>query len=185
LSIALDLSFFGDGVSEEGDKPVLVSTGGTTSEKVIVEKSRRALQVFESSYEIQVRYLNHACLFITIEGLGSFATDPWIIGPAFCNGWWLAEPSPLDAFDVLNGCDFIYISHNHSDHLHEQSLSKIRRDMPILTPSFDSGSTVRSLRDLGFDKIVAPPFGSELVDDAREIAVSVLHSGDFRDDSAS
>ena len=166
---------------QRSKQPLLVSS--RQEEQVFVEKSRRALRPFERSYEVQVRFLNHACLVFSIDGVGTFATDPWIVGPAFCNGWWLAEPSPSDAFEVLNSCDFVYISHNHSDHLHEQSLAKIRKDMPILTAAFDSGSTVRSLKEVGFNNIIAPEFGAELLDMDHEIAISILHSGDFRDDS--
>ena len=113
----------------------------------------------------------------------TFATDPWIHGSAFCNGWWLAKSSPTDAFDILNKCDFIYISHNHPDHLHPESLQRIRKDMPILTAKFQSGSTKEYLHKFGFMNVVAMDFVSSLVDSEKEIHLSVLKSGDFREDS--
>jgi CMP-N-acetylneuraminate monooxygenase len=130
----------------------------------------------------ELRFINHACLIFKVGDI-SFATDPWITGSAFCNGWWLAKPSPKDAFDELNKCDFIYISHNHPDHLHPESLDKIRKDMPILTADFISGSTKEYLTKLGFSDVVAMDFSTALVDTDREICLSVLKSGDFRDDS--
>ena len=40
--------------------------------------------------KIKVRFINHA--FIIFEyGNFSFATDPWAIGLAFANGWWLKK----------------------------------------------------------------------------------------------
>lgn len=130
----------------------------------------------------EIRYINHACLLIRIDEL-TFATDPWIYGSAFSNGWWLAQPSPNDAFDVLNECDFIYISHNHPDHLNEESLQKIRKDMPILTADFQSGSTKEYLHKLGFMNVFAMDMSSSLIDYKKQIHISVLKSGDFRDDS--
>lgn len=135
-----------------------------------------------SNKTTEIRFINHACLLVKMGDI-NFATDPWIDGSAFCNGWWLAKPSPIDAFEALNKCDFIYISHNHPDHLHPESLKKIRKDMPILTADFKSGSTKNYLHSLGFLNVIAMDFSSSLIDSDCEILLSVLKSGDFRDDS--
>jgi len=144
--------------------------------------SRLVAQDWISHRPTEIRFINHACLLIKMGEI-TFATDPWIYGSAFCNGWWLAKPSPRDAFEALNKCDFIYISHNHPDHLHPESLSEVRKDMPILTADFDSGSTREYLHKLGFRKVYAMDFVSSLIDSEREIQLTVLKSGDFRDDS--
>lgn len=145
-------------------------------------KSRLAGQNWMSNKSTEIRFINHACLLIKM-GEVTFATDPWIDGSAFCNGWWLAKSSPSDAFEVLNQCDFIYISHNHPDHLHPGSLSEVRKDMPILTADFASGSTKDYLHKLGFRNVYAMDFVSSLIDSEREIQFTILKSGDFRDDS--
>lgn len=131
---------------------------------------------------VTVRFLNHACL--VVEGGGvRFATDPWLLGPAFCDGWWLARPSPADAVAAIDACDFLFISHNHPDHLHEETLAHIRRDMPILTAAFSTRSTELYLRDLGFTDILPAAFGTAYRDRDSGLALTVLKSGDFRDDS--
>ena len=137
---------------------------------------------FNENKKTEIRFLNHASLRIK-SGKISFATDPWIIGSAFCNGWWLAKNSPKDSFDELNKCDFIYISHNHPDHLHKNTLKKIRKDMPILTADFLSGSTKKLLIEIGFTNIFPMDFATTLIDQANQLSFSVLKSGDFRDDS--
>ena len=137
---------------------------------------------WNSNKTTEIRFINHACVLFKMGDI-TFATDPWIVGSAFCNGWWLAKSSPIDAFDALNECDFIYISHNHPDHLHPESLQKIRKDMPILTADFSSGSTKEYLHSLGFLNVTAMDFSSSLIDSESEILLSVLKSGDFRDDS--
>jgi CMP-N-acetylneuraminate monooxygenase len=147
-----------------------------------ITKHRISPQPWDSEKTTEIRFINHACLLIKIGDI-TFATDPWIYGSAFCNGWWLAKSSPTDAFDCLNACDFIYISHNHPDHLHPESLQRIRKDIPILTADFQSGSTKEYLHKLGFINVVALDFASSLVNREKEIQLSVLKSGDFRDDS--
>lgn len=147
-----------------------------------LRKPSRQLTGFTRSIPVEVEFLNHACLLFRAPGI-CFATDPWLLGPAFCNGWWLSLPSPVDALERINACDFLFISHNHPDHLHRETLEQVRRDMPILTPAFSSGSTERYLRDLGFADIRTEGFDTRLVDDVNEVAISILKSGDFRDDS--
>ncbi len=138
---------------------------------------------FNTKKNLNVRFLNHACIHFEIDNEFSFATDPWIIGSAFCNGWWLAKDSPFDAFEVLNNSDFIYISHNHPDHLHPKSLKYLRKDMPILTAGFTNESTVRILKDCGFKDITVMDFSSRFVDKKNEFSIAILKSGDFREDS--
>lgn len=156
----------------------------TATDTLTFESSerRRCLKNFPSDKPVEITFLNHACLIIS-SGDFKIATDPWILGPAFCNGWWLAQPSPEDSFEQLNACDLLYISHNHPDHLHPESLSHIRKDMPILTANFQSGSTARYMQSLGFDNILTADFDKSLVLPEREISLSILKSGDFRDDS--
>ncbi|MGD1935458.1 MAG: MBL fold metallo-hydrolase, partial [Candidatus Phaeomarinobacter sp.] len=84
-----------------------------------------------------VRFLAHACIAIDVAGM-RIVTDPWLMGPCFVTGWWHAVTPPEDALDVLNSADLVYISHNHPDHLHRETLEKLRRDMPIIAPDFDS-----------------------------------------------
>lgn len=138
---------------------------------------------FSSKKKTKVRFLNHACLHFSVDDNLSFATDPWVIGSAFCNGWWLAKDSPSDVFKILNECDFIYISHNHPDHLNQTTLKNIRKDMPILTAGFVSSSTIAILEENGFTDITSMDFNSRLVNLDDQFSITVLKSGDFRDDS--
>jgi|GEM_PF-1230527 len=129
-----------------------------------------------------VRFLAHACIAIDVAGL-RVVTDPWLMGPCFVTGWWHAVTPPEDALEVLNSADLVYISHNHPDHLHRETLEKLRRDMPIIAPDFDSGSTVGPLRELGFEQVHAAQFNHVYEAGDTGARVSVLQAGDFRDDS--
>lgn len=152
---------------------------------ISIEKvSKRFIkQNFDLEKNVEITFLNHACLHFNIDNKIKFATDPWVIGPAFCNGWWLKHKSPENVFDILNDCDFIYISHNHPDHLHYESLKKVRKNMPIITADFNSDSTKSLLKQYGFVNIEAMDFTSKLINVDEQISLAVLKSGDFRDDS--
>ena len=164
---------------------VIIDANYQQSEIVRIELKKLRLKTlnFKSKKECIIRYLNHACLHFQINNKISFATDPWVIGSAFCNGWWLAKDSPNDVFEILNKCDFIYISHNHPDHLHPESLKHIKKDMPILTAGFKGGSTKLILEECGFKNIKVMDFSTKLTYEESEFSISVLKSGDFRDDS--
>jgi CMP-N-acetylneuraminate monooxygenase len=155
---------------------------GRTTLSFNLGRRSRVLNDFHQDHAVGVRFLNHACLVVTTPSC-KFALDPWIVGPAFCSGWSLAAPSPADSFDELNQCDFIYVSHNHPDHLHPQTLARIDKAIPVLTADFPSGSTTAYLEELGFERIVALGFTEQAVDAEAEFALSIVKSGDFRDDS--
>ena len=137
----------------------------------------------EQCLPVRVRFLNHACIVVACGDLLTFATDPWILGPAFCNGWWLSRPSPEDAIEALNACDFIYISHNHPDHLHEETLGRLRRDMLFVVPEFATSSVEVYLRSLGFTNLFLCKFGFAYQLGDADFRLSIFKSGDFRDDS--
>ncbi len=137
---------------------------------------------FDDIIEIEIFFLNHSCLVFKTKKF-SFAIDPWIFGPAFLGGWWLKKNSPSNSFKLLDDCDFIFISHNHPDHLHDLTLSKIRSDMKYFVSNFKSSSTLKYLDSLGKKNIENLDFGSEYINKNFKFVISPMKSGDFRDDS--
>ena len=129
-----------------------------------------------------VRFFNHA--FLKVSGNNfSFSVDPWAIGPAFNTGWWLKYKTKNDWIENLNNSDFIYISHNHPDHLHPLTLSKIKKTIPIVVPNFISDSTGKYMEELGFKKIIRLDFNMQYNLEGTDLILSILKSGDFREDS--
>ena len=137
---------------------------------------------FKKNLDVDVQFLNHASLLIKSKNL-KFVTDPWFHGPAFNCGWWLKYPSPKNCYEIVEDSDFIFISHNHPDHLHVQTLNKISKNKKILTPNFQSKSTLKILKDLNFKNIELVDFDKNYIWNKGEIRFSFLKSGDFRDDS--
>ena len=146
------------------------------------KKSIPKISNIKKNSEIKVRFFNHAFLQISTDEF-KFATDPWAIGPAFNSGWWLVHKTKKDWLDELNSCSFIYISHNHPDHLHPLTLSKIRKDIPIIVPNFVSDSVGNYMESLGFKNIIRLDFQKEYQFKKTNLIISVLKSGDFREDS--
>lgn len=128
-----------------------------------------------------MQWLNHASVNFKFNGI-SLTTDPWLYGPAFLGGWWLQNPSLTSSIKTLTESDYIYISHNHPDHLHPETLKLVSRNATILSPKFTSGATTKYLKALGFTKILELEF-NQLYELKEGFQISILKSGDFRDDS--
>ena len=137
---------------------------------------------FKKKLNTEIRFFNHAFLEITGDDF-SFSTDPWAIGPAFNTGWWLKYPTKKDWIDRLNNSNFIFISHNHPDHLHPLTLSKINKNVPIVVPNFVTKSTEMYIKDLGFKNIQVLNFNTQYNLKNTNLIFSILKSGDFREDS--
>ena len=131
--------------------------------------------------DFTIRWLNHATVYIESNGI-SFITDPWLFGPAFMTGWWLNEPSTVDSIELLKKADFLYISHNHPDHLHPETLSLVSKHKKVIVGNFMTKSTEKYIRALGFTNIISLSF-NDIYEIVPDFQISILKSGDFRDDS--
>jgi CMP-N-acetylneuraminate monooxygenase len=134
-----------------------------------------------SKRNFQFRWLNHSTIYFELDGK-SIMTDPWLIGSAFLNGWWLKDPSPSDSLELLKNVDYVFISHNHPDHLNPETLNYLPKDTEIIVPNFVSHSTSKYLHSLGFTNVIEVDF-SMIYQISENIQFSIFKSGDFRDDS--
>ena len=55
--------------------------------------------------------------------------------------------------------NIIYISHEHSDHLHEETLLKFKKDTKICFPEFPNKRIGNVLKNLGFNNLLPLNFG--------------------------
>lgn len=90
----------------------------------------------------------------------SLLCDPWLEGLAFF-GAWRHYPKPRIKARDLNP-SAIWISHEHSDHFHPQTLSQFDRSIPIYIPSFLNHRLEERLQALGFKKIISLGFGERV-----------------------
>jgi CMP-N-acetylneuraminate monooxygenase len=129
----------------------------------------------------KIYWLNHATVLIECNGK-TLITDPWLFGPAFLTGWWLQNPSPKPSIEHIKNADYIYISHNHPDHLHPETLFLVGKDTKIIIPDFESKSVQKYLEYLGFSNIYPCRF-NYIYELEKDFQFSIFKSGDFRDDS--
>lgn len=152
---------------------------------LVIEKEKlvpKIKNLSEKETHINIRFFNHA--FLIIKGKNySFATDPWAYGPAFNTGWWLKNNTKKDWEKKLNEVNFIYVSHNHPDHLHPLTLSKVDKEKTIIVPNFITDSTGKYCESLGFKKVIRLNFEEQYNLNNTNLVLSILKSGDFREDS--
>ncbi|MFZ4540881.1 MAG: MBL fold metallo-hydrolase [Rickettsiales bacterium] len=132
--------------------------------------------------EVELRFITHASVMLELNGL-KLLTDPWYVGECLAGGWWLKQPPKADAWELLKSADLLYISHNHPDHLHTETLAHAHRDIPIIVPKFDTDSVTTPLRDLGFTNIHELELKRLYRVNNSELLISILPTGDHRDDS--
>eukprot|EP00161_Ancyromonas_sigmoides_P003252 TRINITY_DN1301_c1_g2_i1.p1 TRINITY_DN1301_c1_g2~~TRINITY_DN1301_c1_g2_i1.p1 ORF type:complete len:581 (-),score=171.41 TRINITY_DN1301_c1_g2_i1:43-1749(-) len=112
--------------------------------------------------EMTLQFYAHACVEVKC-GEASLFTDPWLVGPTFETGWWLAHVPPQDWLERLAATSVIYISHQHSDHLNIHTLKRLAEvnpDVPIAIADFVSRECDELLALSGMRNVVRIPFGT-------------------------
>lgn len=136
--------------------------------------------------KIEIDFNAHASITIDIDDV-KLTSDPWFIGSCFATGWWHINPPSEDAIERLKDSDYVYISHNHPDHLHVPSLEKyVEKNTPIIVPNFESKSVEKTLLKHGYANLIITDFLQELdIETSRgSFRLIIVKSGDDRDDSS-
>jgi len=98
----------------------------------------------------------HQSATVTIENNDvKILCDPWLIDGAFYGSWEQYPPYDFkpEKFDDI---DYIYISHIHPDHCNVPTLSKLRKDIPVLIHSFPQKFLKMNIENQGFSVIELP-----------------------------
>ena len=100
--------------------------------------------------------LGHAGILIE-TGSRTIVCDPWFV-PAFWASWFVFprnDQLPSDVMEKLERPDYLYISHQHGDHLDEAWLTNhIDKSTPVLLPDFATRELERQLNRLGFTNFI-------------------------------
>ena len=115
--------------------------------------------------EIRVRYFGHACVLVQTANV-SILVDPLLVGDHE------EEEATLTMNDLPDFIDYVFLTHNHHDHLNPEILLQLRsRIGHILVPRNNPGnladpSMKLTLRALGFDNVtVMDPLDSVAIAD--------------------
>jgi CMP-N-acetylneuraminate monooxygenase len=101
----------------------------------------------------KITLVSNACMLIQWDGF-NILTDPWIEGNSLFGAWVPYPPSDIKIKD-LPKIDAIWITHEHSDHLHPHSLSFFDKNIPIYVPHFNTGRLSKILKKIGFKNITS------------------------------
>jgi UDP-MurNAc hydroxylase len=99
-----------------------------------------------------IRLVSHASVIVNCSDVKIW-TDPWLISKAFNDSWTL-WPQPEFSGSMLEGVQYLWLSHEHPDHLNFPSLGSLARDFKErVTVLFQDNNPERiftPLRKLGF-----------------------------------
>lgn len=109
--------------------------------------------------ELEVTMVSHACLKIRGQ-FGGLVCDPWILNePIFDYTTWKYPMAVLSPQEVMDGMDYLFITHGHEDHFHIPSLDYFPRDFKIILPEYThhpglrAQTIERTLKAMGFHNI--------------------------------
>ena len=107
--------------------------------------------------------LGHAGILIETE-CGSIVCDPWF-KPAFLGSWFVFPRNDrlsADLMDRVRNAPYLYISHQHGDHLDEVFLrEQVNKGSTVLLPGFPTRELERQMSRLGFHKFIRTTNGTE------------------------
>ncbi len=111
---------------------------------------------------MKIQLVSHASVVITC-GDTKIWTDPWLVSKAFNDSWSLWPP-PEFSPSVLEGVEYLWISHEHPDHLNFPTLASLpahfRENVTLLFQDNNPERIFAALRKLGFRKFLVLPHRS-------------------------
>ena len=104
----------------------------------------------------QFETLGNASVVVFENAKPVLATDPWLTGTCYFGSWALDHPLSQQQIQNIVEAGWIWISHGHPDHLHDESLAMLPAGKKFLLPDHYHDDIATSLRDRGFDVTVLP-----------------------------
>jgi len=102
---------------------------------------------------MKIRFVSHASFSVESNGT-TLLCDPWLFGKAFNHGWALVSPPAPVPWETI---DYVWISHQHPDHLHFPTLKSLttqqRESLTMLYQKHASQRIPKVLRGLGFPTV--------------------------------
>src|ERR1700676_4675394 len=101
------------------------------------------------SMSVQFETLGNASVVVFEDAKPVLATDPWLTGTCYFGSWALDHPLSQQQIQNVVAAEWIWISHGHPDHLHDQSLNMLPPGKRFLLPDQYDKDIATSLRDRG------------------------------------
>jgi UDP-MurNAc hydroxylase len=134
---------------------------------------------------MRVTYFGQACTLIEVAGK-KILTDPWLTEGAYFGTWFhthlIAEAGVTpEAFP--KDIDYLFLSHEHQDHVDPATLRHFSPQTPILICKFVTAKFRRYIEELGFHNIWEIP-SEQRVQLDNEVTVTILGSAEYTNDAA-
>ena len=134
---------------------------------------------------MKVTYFGQACTLIDVGGL-RILTDPWLTEGAYFGTWYhthvLAEAG-ITPETFPKNVDYIFLSHEHEDHLDPETLKHFRPDTPVLICKFPTPKFRRHLESLGLTAIRELPSG-ETITLGDDVKATIFGTAEYTNDAA-
>ena len=134
---------------------------------------------------MRITYYGQACTLVEVGDL-KILTDPWLTEGAYLGTWFhthLLADAGVTPDTIPSDIDYLFISHEHHDHMDVRTLSRFRRGVPILLCKFATPKLRNYLEGLGFTDIRETPSGTNL-NLGNGVRAEILGTAEYTNDSA-
>jgi UDP-MurNAc hydroxylase len=135
---------------------------------------------------VRVTYYGQACTLIEVAGR-RILTDPWLTEGAYFSTWFhtplLSDVQVSTATLAGEKIDYVFLSHEHPDHLDPATLQQLAGDVPIIICRFRTRRFRQHLERLGFPNIRELESG-QATDLGDGLKVTVFRTAEYVNDSA-
>lgn len=104
----------------------------------------------------EITNLNHASLSIKYHDGTKIIFDPWFEGKCFSEGWALKFNNP-NAFEEIKDANYLWISHLHGDHFHQNTLKKLlnlNENICIICNLSENFDVYKIFKSMGFKNLI-------------------------------
>ena len=104
----------------------------------------------------KITNLNHASLSLCFQDGTKIVFDPWFEGKCFSDGWALQFYNP-NAFEEIKDANYLWISHLHGDHFHQNTLKKLlnlNENIGIICNLSKNFDVYKIFKNMGFKNLI-------------------------------
>lgn len=138
-----------------------------------------------NSNKMRVTYYGQACT-LAEAGEITILTDPWLTEGAYLGTWFhthVLADAGVTPQTIPKDIDYLFLSHEHQDHMDVATLKHFPPNIPILICQFPSPKFRNYLKGLGFTNIHELVSGeTELLGDG--VSVTIFGTVEYTNDSA-
>jgi UDP-MurNAc hydroxylase len=134
---------------------------------------------------MRVTYYGQACTLIEVGGV-TILTDPWLTEGAYFGTWFhthLLADAGVTPETFPKDIDYLFLSHEHQDHVDPATLSHFSPQIPVLLCRFPTPRFRQYVEELGFRNIHEIPPGREVALE-EGVKVTALATAEYTNDSA-